>query len=745
MLRRLLTALVLWSLVAGPAHGSIRIDGVPDDPEWTHARHITDFKVVQPLTRGESRHPMEAWLLPTAEGLAVAFRSRQLADVPRSRQRTQRDQFGAVDRVNLVVDYNADGATGYNFTLTLGQGVMDAVVSNENVFRQDWDGDWEHAIAEDATGWSAEMLIPWHVAPMKQAANGTRTLGVYLDRVIAATGERVAWPAVSYYDPRYLSALARVEIPDYSQSLLAITPYVVSTTRLKGGGTATDAGADLLWKPSGSFQVTATLNPDFGQIESDELVVNFDAIETFYSDKRPFFTENQGLFDVPFGQQKSGLVYTRRVGGAADDGSGPADVLAAVKLNGSLGGTSYGLLASTERGPGGRDFLAFRGLHDIGAHDFGVLATQVQSSYLDRTATVIELDHRWQPTARFSTVTQWVASLVDARGVRQRDGGFQFRLDHELNPRWRQNLFILHAGENLELNDFGYLDRNGINYVRYEMRRRVTQLPESSGYRAHDWSYVASSRHDMHGNTLFNALQLSRTSDTRGGGMEYAALTALSKGLDDRISRGNGALRVPGRLLFDFVRNWPPQGRWSYSAEIHAGQTGLERLGSTAVEAFLQPTYHVNDALRFNLGVRGVVKPDWLLWRGGTALASYHSRQLGLVAGAQWAAGTRHELRVKLESIALDAEGRQAWTLQPDGSVVGQAARPTRFSLQNLGIQLRYRYELAPLSYLYVVYGRGGLQVAETHQDHLGSLLSSALRLRDSEQILVKFNYRFQT
>ena len=59
----------------------------------------------------------------------------------------------------------------------------------------------------------------------------------------------------------------------------------------------TDAGADIFWKPNGQMQLTATINPDFGQVESDDLVVNFSANETFFSDKRPFFTENQGIFE----------------------------------------------------------------------------------------------------------------------------------------------------------------------------------------------------------------------------------------------------------------------------------------------------------------------------------------------------------------------------------------------------------------------------------------------------------------
>src|SRR3546814_516382 len=107
-----------------------------------------------------------------------------------------------------------------------------------------------------------------------------------------------------------------------------------------------EVGDDIFWKPSGQFQLTATLNPDFGQVESDDLVVNFCATETFIGDKRPFFTENQGLFEYTTPSDYSQLLYTRRVGGPADDGEGSGDITAAVKLNGSFGETKYGVFVA---------------------------------------------------------------------------------------------------------------------------------------------------------------------------------------------------------------------------------------------------------------------------------------------------------------------------------------------------------------------------------------------------------------
>src|SRR3546814_1903642 len=86
---------------------------------------------------------------------------------------------------------------------------------------------------------------------------------------------------------------------------------------------------------------------------SDLLVVNFGATETFIGDKRPFFTENQGLFEYTTPSDYSQLLYTRRVGGPADDGEGSGDITAAVKLNGSFGETKYGVFVADESGEAG--------------------------------------------------------------------------------------------------------------------------------------------------------------------------------------------------------------------------------------------------------------------------------------------------------------------------------------------------------------------------------------------------------
>ena len=192
---------------------AVEIDGHIRSGEWVGARHITDFRQTQPLNGQPGTLHTEAWILATPEGLAVAFRCDQPPEVPRTRQRVQRDFEDQVDRVNLMVDFNGDGRTGYDFVVSSTNGINDAVVTNETQFNKDWDGSWQHAVSEDAAGWSVEILIPWYTAPMHAAKDGQRTLGIYLDRVTGSTGERDAWPVASFMRPRFLSEFERIEVP----------------------------------------------------------------------------------------------------------------------------------------------------------------------------------------------------------------------------------------------------------------------------------------------------------------------------------------------------------------------------------------------------------------------------------------------------------------------------------------------------------------------------------------------------
>jgi hypothetical protein len=132
-----------------------------------------------------------------------------------------------------------------------------------------------------------------------------------------------------------------------------------------------------------------------------------------------------------------------------------------------------------------------------------------------------------------------------------------------------------------------------------------------------------------------------------------------------------------------------------------------------------------------------------MVWDHGDLLGTFRERAAQFDAGINWKIGSKQEFRVKLQALGLDAPLRQAWHFAPDGTPIPTDDHVDDFSLSTLGFQIRYRRELAPLSDLYIVYGRGGFLFHEASDDQF-SLLRDSFSLRDTDQILVKISYRFE-
>ena len=154
-------------------------------------------------------------------------------------------------------------------------------------------------------------------------------------------------------------------------------------------------------------------------------------------------------------------------------------------------------------------------------------------------------------------------------------------------------------------------------------------------------------------------------------------------------------------------------------------------------------TRHVGDALNVEVWVGHVMDQEFLVWQEDNLVSGFQMNRYDLSASLNWNIGTRHELRVKLEALGLDADNPRPWRIDPDGRAQASSDVVEPFSLRNLGFQVRYRYELAPLSNLYVVYGRGGFGY-DGYAAGAFEQFGDAFSLRDDEQLLVKLAYRFE-
>ena len=236
---------------------------------------------------------------------------------------------------------------------------------------------------------------------------------------------------------------------------------------------------------------------------------------------------------------------------------------------------------------------------------------------------------------------------------------------------------------------------------------------------------------------------MSRESRLRNGSYEYGQINVNSAGFDDLITRGNGVLWLPPNFNSYFEYDRPRKGNWSWHAELAARSGGLAGNSEVGFGAEFEPTYFLSDAFNVFVGAYADRTPDWLVWQADNLIGSFVGRELSIDAGLNWTVGSKQELRVKLQAIGLKGRLRQGYRVQPGGDALAVADPIDDIDVQNLGFQIRYRYELAPLSYIYVVYGRGGFD-QEPVEDGAGRLLRDSFRLRDDEQLLIKVSYRFE-
>jgi len=301
---------------------------------------------------------------------------------------------------------------------------------------------------------------------------------------------------------------------------------------------------------------------------------------------------------------------------------------------------------------------------------------------------------------------------------------------------------VMHFGDELEINDAGYLSRNNTNYAHWQVSKRFTDLPSDSRYVSKDWRWRISGDYNDHGQRLGQQLRIIRDSRLHDGSNEYAQLNINGAGADDLLTRGNGVLELPPRFSAYYEYSRPRKGRWGYTVESEVFSGGIDGNDNIGYSIAAEPTLFLSDAFNLYIGAFATRRPDWLVWQRDNLIGSFDGRETHFNAGFNWL-GSRHELRLKLQAIGVNARLRQGYRVEA-GNAIATDEPVEDFDVSNLGFQVRYRYELAPLSYVYVVYGRGGSSEG-IGADESFRLLQDSFGLRDDEQWLIKFSDRFET
>ena len=155
-----------------------------------------------------------------------------------------------------------------------------------------------------------------------------------------------------------------------------------------------------------------------------------------------------------------------------------------------------------------------------------------------------------------------------------------------------------------------------------------------------------------------------------------------------------------------------------------------------------------SDNFTFEFDVTYKKRDGWLLYRSGRNLTTYEASDLKPRISLDYFPSAKHQLRLTMQWVGIKAEAQDYWSIPlSDGELVQRSLLPGApnedFSLSRLTAQLRYRWEIGPLSDLFVVYTRGSnLAFADT-EDEFGALFSSAIDEPIIEFVVVKLRYRF--
>jgi hypothetical protein len=349
------------------------IDGVLQEAVWNTAQVARDFVQTEPNPGRSSSQQTEARVLYDRDAIYIGVRLFDSQPDSIVGQLARRDQDVFSDWFFLAVDSYYDRRTAFAFGINPRGVKVDLALFNDVEDDQDWDAIWDGAARIDSLGWTAEFRIPLsQVRFTARSGDAARTWGLNFQRRIARNGEMSMWSPlppnagklVSLFgdltDLSELQSPRQIEVVPYSVARLTRAPGENLNPFYKANALHGAIGGDLKFGITSNLTLTATFNPDFGQVEADPSVVNLSAYETFFPEKRPFFMEGADIFrfgigagDGDFGNEQ--LFYSRRVG-RAPQGSVPDNteyenvpeattIVGAAKLSGkTASGWSVGLL-----------------------------------------------------------------------------------------------------------------------------------------------------------------------------------------------------------------------------------------------------------------------------------------------------------------------------------------------------------------------------------------------------------------
>ena len=773
------------------SESAVTLDGVLDEDIWSEVVGYDNMLVSDPDTLVRPIYGTDMRFFNTEKGMYIGVRMEQPPETLVARL-SSRDAELNRDGWGITLDTSGEGLYGYWFNVNLGGSVRDGKVAPERTISSEWDGPWESATSELSDGWSAEMFLPWSMMAMP-SAQGDRVLRFWVDRKVAHIDERWSWPALPESSPRFMTALGAMQSPGVSpKRQVEVFPNLSVTVDEISKKEEYRAGVDFSWRPSTNLQITATANPDFGVVESDDVVVNLTAWETFFPEKRLFFLEGQEVFstmprNAGMPNSKGGigsrqttstylgepttLLNTRRIGGAprtkipeglsvaSVERGKPTDLLGAVKVSGQNGPIRYGVLSAFEDEvelPGvisagdragervlvkedGRDFGVARVVYEDasnGRRSVGYMGTVVKYPTYD--AVVNGVDGHWlAQDGTFQIDGQLIRSDVDD----SRGNGVITDFSYRPKRGVQHKLSVDYLDEKLNIQDLGFIRRNdarsvGYNYF-YSTGRNLKRL------RSKKRSLMFYNEWNRHDQLTRSGLFLRNTWTFKNLNEIRTEFNYFPRRWEDRASYGNGHFRMHDRVVAEVGFGTDTSKKFAFSALLGTRQ---EELSGWTLRSSLGFSYQPSDRFSLDLDLNYMDHDGWLLHQEERNMTSFGADDFQPRLAMDVFLSAKQQIRLSLQWAAIRAKEQEFYLIPAGGGTLVQVSKPEGptddFALSRLTAQLRYRWEIAPLSDLFVVYTRGS-NLPGRVDDGFNDLFGDALNDPIVDYFVIKLRYRF--
>jgi hypothetical protein len=647
-----------------------KIDGHLDDPVWRAALPSDGFTQHYPDEGAAPSERTEVRVLYDNENVYVGVDCEQLHS-PLVRRLQRRDGSLPSDGVWIDISSRNDGVSAYHFSINAAGALLDGIHFNDTNFSSDWDAIWEAKVATTDHGYSAEFRIP--LSSLRFTALPIQSWGFQVRRFIDARQETDDWA----FFPRRAAAVVPyfgrlddlVGLPPPGR--FELRPFVLGKLEHRDAGADASsiqhgtfahlsAGLDAKAHLTNELTLDLTVNPDFGQVDADTVILNLSTFETFFPEKRPFFLEGLDVFATI-----RPILYTRRIGRqpalpTLSTGEAlyvrpdPSTIYGAAKVSGTIGGkTTVGVMSAVTgqndalvQGADGTRitrlvdpptaFNVLRVKRLIAANaDVGLMATATNrfepelsagapcpttqalpaaDGRCTNDAYVLSLDGRWRSASGdYAAAWQAIGSVLSRGPARSEPdgipivpgdtaGGISAYVGKEGGAHWLWNAWQHLTGRELEFNDLGYLERKNDYQGYFNLDYRTLEpwwiaRETTSGFQF-------NVRETLDGVRLWQGIALTTSWTLRNFWSFYFEVNLRGRYADDREMGDGSALQFPASGGAIASLSTDPRRRvtfgWSGVAELR--ESGYGAYLQTNAQLTLLPTAVFDHGLRRYVG-----------------------------------------------------------------------------------------------------------------------------------------------